>query len=155
MKINILATLALLFCGVLTAQIPGQSTAGAAYYWKVLSKVTTKGQFNAETGEVNYVPVFSKYVKDLKGKEVILTGYILPVEAKIEGSLTISAFPFSSCYFCGGAGPETVVILIPKFPIIHRPNKPVVVKGRLKLNEPYDPQHLYYTLLDAEPYFED
>jgi hypothetical protein len=100
---------------------------------------------------VQYAPVYSKDVRALVGKEIVLKGYILPVPSR-EGTIILSAYPYSSCYYCGGAGPETVIEVHPQFPIIHRSNKPVILKGKLKLNEPYDGLNLPYFLMDAEPH---
>lgn len=126
----------------------------AALTWKTLGKISFKEQFNPETSDVVYAPIYSKYVKELEGKEIILRGYLLPVASR-NGTVILSAFPFSSCYFCGGAGPETVIEVHPKVPIINRSGKPVSIKGRLKLNQPYDSLLLPYFLMDAQLHVEE
>jgi len=55
-------------------------------------------------------PTFGPSVQKLKNQQVAITGYILPVD--LDANLyVLSAFPFSACFFCGGAGPETVMTL--------------------------------------------
>ena len=67
-------------------------------------------------------------------------------------SYVLSQNPNSSCFFCGGAGPETVLELELKPSAIKRYEVDSVVefKGVLKLNK-IDDKHLTYVLLDAEP----
>lgn len=124
------------------------------YFWKQLSKMTLKADYNKASGDVLYAPVYSREVRALAGKEIILKGYVMPVQSR-EGTFILSAYPFSSCYYCGQAGPETVIEVHPKFPIVNRTNKAVVLKGKLSLNEPYDALILPYMLLEAEPHFDD
>jgi hypothetical protein len=143
-----MATLLTLSLG-LSAQ-PGMEQ----YFWKQLSKMTLKADYNKASGEVLYAPVYSREVRALAGKEIILKGYVMPVPSR-EGTFILSAYPFSSCYYCGQAGPETVIEVHPKVPIVNRTNKAVVLKGKLQLNEPYDALVLPYMLMEAEPHFDD
>jgi hypothetical protein len=53
-------------------------------------------------------PQFGAKVNALKGKEVSLTGYMIPVDVDAN-YYVLSANPFASCFFCGQAGPESVV----------------------------------------------
>ena len=53
-------------------------------------------------------PTFGPNINKLNGKEILLTGYVLPIDAE-SNLYALSAFPFSACFFCGGAGPESVV----------------------------------------------
>ena len=121
--------------------------------WKSLGKITFVNQLNAETGDVVYTPIYSKSLKALAGKEIVLRGYVLPIPAK-DGNFILSAFPFSSCYYCGGAGPETVIEVSPKIPILARSGKPIIIKGRLRLNQPFDSLRLPFFLIDAELFSE-
>lgn len=138
---------------LLSTTLLSQAQNDGAYYWKMLGKINFATQINPETGDVVYAPVFGKAIKEMEGKEIILKGYILPVPSR-DGTFILSAFPYSSCYYCGGAGPETVIEVTPKFPILSRGSKPVTIKGKLKLNQPYNMLYLPYFLKDAEPYVE-
>ena len=54
---------------------------------------------------------------------------------EVDTIFVLSAMPFSSCFFCGGAGPETVAeVRMDKIPEDLSPDAFVKVKGTLKLN---------------------
>jgi hypothetical protein len=59
----------------------------------------------------------------------------------------LSSLPFSTCYFCGGAGPETVIEVETgeKIPFTI---KPIQMEGILILND-QDPDHHIYRLISA------
>ncbi len=120
------------------------------YFWKILSKVKYKSNLDAESGEVIYTPIFGKSIEAYEGKIIFLKGYIIPAEMS-KGKMTLSAFPYSSCFFCGGAGPESVIELETKSPIIYRLEKPITLQGKLKLNRT-DPLRLMYVLEGATYY---
>jgi len=120
------------------------------YFWKILSKVKYKSNLDAESGEVIYTPIFGKTIEAYEGKVIFLKGYIIPAELS-KGKMTLSAFPYSSCFFCGGAGPESVIELETKSPLIYRLDKPIVLQGKLKLNRT-DPLRLMYVLSETTYY---
>ncbi len=102
--------------------------------WKVLSKVTFKKEYDELLGIKIDVPVFSKEVRALEGKEVTLRGYIIPTDGyKNQKEFVFSAFPYNMCFFCGAAGPETVIEVSCKNPIQYSPD-PVTIRGILQLN---------------------
>lgn len=117
------------------------------YYWKVLSKVKIKTVFDQKTGNIFYEPIFGKHIEQLEGKKIVIKGYVIPADLA-RGRMTLSAYPFSSCFFCGGAGPETVMEIEAKEPIIYRMDRPVSLQGKLRLNRE-DPFRLLYVLEDA------
>lgn len=147
---TLLITWLLLSLGLsrISAQSPPKNDDGL-YYWKILSRVSVKSSFDDERGEVIYKPVFSKAVKSLEGKKIYLKGYIIPAEMT-NGQMTLSAVPYTACFFCGGAGPETVIEINATEPIIYRMGKPIVIEGILKLNRD-DHLSLFYKL-DAAKY---
>jgi hypothetical protein len=59
----------------------------------------------------------------------------------------LSSLPFSNCFFCGGAGPETIVELKTKQSVKFTTAR-VALEGILLLNAD-DPDHHMYTLKDA------
>jgi len=78
--------------------------------WESLRDVTFKKKWYSEESVYMLYPTFGPSLNKLNGKEVLLTGYVLPID--MESNLyALSAFPFSACFFCGGAGPESVVSL--------------------------------------------
>ena len=78
--------------------------------WETLRDVTFKKKWYAEESIYMLNPTFGPSVQKLKNQEISITGYVLPVD--LDANLyVLSAVPFSSCFFCGGAGPETVMTL--------------------------------------------
>jgi hypothetical protein len=93
-------------------------------------------------------PVFSDEVKALENKEITLKGYIIPVDGyKSHKEFIFSAFPYNMCFFCGGAGPETV-IEITAIEGIKYSTESITIKGKLKLND-QDINRLMYKLVDV------
>jgi hypothetical protein len=116
--------------------------------WKTLAKITFKKQYDELLGFKVDVPVFSDDIKKLDGKEVTVKGYIIPVEGyKGHKEFVFSAFPYNMCFFCGGAGPETVMEVYAKEPIQYTAD-PITIKGKLELNDS-DINRLIYALHDA------
>ena len=86
--------------------------------WKTLGKISYKKEYDELMGFKIDKPVFSDQVKALNNKEITLKGYIIPVEGyKSHKEFIFSAFPYSMCFFCGGAGPETVMEVMSLEPI--------------------------------------
>lgn len=55
-------------------------------------------------------PRFGPTVKALNGKAISITGYVIPVDLE-SGTYVISEFPMAACFFCGGAGAESIMQL--------------------------------------------
>ncbi|MCB0704789.1 MAG: hypothetical protein KDC34_05740 [Saprospiraceae bacterium] len=140
MKFLVLGLL-LSFASVSHAQSPS--------VWKTLSKITFKKVYDEMMGFKVDVPVFSDAVKALEGQEITITGYIIPVEGyKSHTEFVFSAFPYNMCFFCGGAGPETVMEVYAIEPVQYTATE-VTIKGTLQLNSG-DINRLIYSLVDAE-----
>lgn len=117
--------------------------------WKTLSKITYKKEYDEFLGFKIDVPVFGQDVKDLDGKEVSVKGYIIPVEGyKSHTEFILSAFPYNMCFFCGGAGPETVMEVEASEEVEYS-SEQVILKGTLELNDA-DINRLMYLLVDAK-----
>lgn len=94
-------------------------------------------------------PVFSAGAKSLNGKSVTLPGYMVPFESGIKGDhFMLSSMPLNACFFCGVGGPETVVEVFLKSQLTYT-EKPVQIKGVLKLNDS-NPDKMIYLLENAE-----
>ena len=136
-----------LFCGDLTAQ----KEEPIPITWKMLSDVTFFEEFNKEYDFNVMVPKYGKTVKDLEGKLVEITGYAIPLEeiGMDQDILVLSANTYASCFFCGKAGPESIMDIKPKKKIKGiKVDKKLRFRGRLVLNE-RDLTKLYYILKDA------
>ncbi len=110
--------------------------------WKILFKV------KYGNWKVRFAPQFPPQVKALDGKTVKIQGFLIPLEQKTKHSFfLLSAFPFDQCFYCGKAGPETVIEVTAHKPIKHT-EKPITITGKLRLN--YDkPDHLFYIMDDV------
>ena len=116
--------------------------------WKTLSKLTFKKEYNEMMGFKVDVPVFSPEVTALEGTEVTIRGYIIPVEGyRSHQEFIFSAYPYNLCFFCGGAGPETVMEVYANAPIPYTA-EPITIKGKLELNAD-DINRLIYALTDV------
>ncbi len=116
--------------------------------WTNLARVTFKKEYDELLGLKVDKPVFGKVVKDLDGKRITLRGYVIPTEGyKSHKEFVFSAYPYSSCFFCGGAGPETVIEVFAKAPVNYSADA-IILTGTLRLNST-DPNTLMYRLEDA------
>ncbi|HUR30026.1 MAG TPA: hypothetical protein VMZ69_01270 [Saprospiraceae bacterium] len=116
--------------------------------WKTLAKITYKKEYDEFLGFKIDKPVFSEEIKSLNGKEVTVKGFIIPVEGyKSHKEFILSAFPYSMCFFCGGAGPESVMEVTSIEPVDYSAES-ITIKGKLKLNS-NDVNKLMYSLTDA------
>ncbi|PHN01738.1 hypothetical protein [Flavilitoribacter nigricans] len=117
--------------------------------WTTLSKITFRKEYDEMLGFKVDVPVFGEEVKALADKEVVIKGYIIPVEGyKSHKEFVFSAYPYNMCFFCGGAGPETVMEVFSNEPVKYTA-EPIVLRGKLVLNSS-DINRLMYILKDAE-----
>ncbi|MDZ7845759.1 MAG: DUF3299 domain-containing protein [Owenweeksia sp.] len=103
--------------------------------WEFLEQVEFKDKYYPEYDAWYLYPEFSEEVKALENHAVIIKGYIIPLDVE-DGLYALSANPFSSCFFCGAAGPESVMSL--KFkndPPRYETDDVVTFTGVLQLND--------------------
>ena len=119
----------------------------SAENWKTLSGLEYE-KTKDEYGEI-FVPKFGPTIKALEGKEITLSGYIIPFEGMFEPDhLIVSSVPVASCFFCGGAGPESVAEIYLDEPVKYTAKK-VTFTGKLTLNDS-DVDQLMYILKEAK-----
>ena len=142
MRYLLLACFLTLFAG-LSAQTAAAST------WQELAKITYEKKYDELLGFKVDVPVFGKSVKEMEGKVIEISGYIVPVEGyKSHNEFVFSAYPYNMCFFCGGAGPETVMEVTATEPVKYSTSR-ITLRGKLTLNDSNINQ-LMYLLTDAE-----
>lgn len=115
--------------------------------WRTLSNVTYIKKYDPLLADNILLPQFSPAVLALEGKEITISGHVIPLEIG-ENYFVLSAYTFDACYFCGKAGPETVMEIYTKKPLKLTTTQ-VKLKGKLKLNKT-DINHLFYMLKEAE-----
>lgn len=130
----------------------GFASAQTLVSWNTFAQVTFHREYSETFGfEVNVKPPeFSKELMALNGKEIKVKGYVIPVDVEL-GMYMVSANPFANCFFCGNAGPETVVELFPggKFPRFAT-DQMVTFKGILQINTQGEMNAVPYQLFQAE-----
>jgi len=117
--------------------------------WETLADVTFEEKYYEEVDMHLLYPVFGPGPKASEKKEVKISGYAIPVDA--EGTLwVLSRYPNSSCFFCGGAGPESVVELQfkEKKKQAIKMDQFITLQGVLHLNDS-DIDHMNYILKSA------
>ena len=121
----------------------------AASVWQDLAKVSYEKKYDELLGFKVDIPVFAKDIQAMEGEMIEISGYIVPVEGyKSHKEFVFSAFPYNMCFFCGGAGPETVMEVTATEPVKYSTDR-ITLRGRLKLNNENINQ-LMYILEDAE-----
>lgn len=116
--------------------------------WDLLSSVQIVNGYDEFMGGEIEKPQFSEQLKLREGKEIVLEGFIIPLQQEGDQDFfVLSRFPYQSCFFCGGAGPETVVEVYSDHQFRFTDER-VQVKGRLRLND--DPLHLFFILENCE-----
>ncbi len=118
--------------------------------WPTLARVTFTKEYDELLGLKVDKPKFSDAVRELEGETIQLKGYVIPTEGyKSHKEFVFSAYPYSMCFFCGGAGPETVVEVFASEPVEYAAEA-IILEGKLELNAD-DPSALMYKLTGAKP----
>lgn len=78
--------------------------------WTTLADVEYNEVYLEELDAYFWEPQFGETVKSYEGQQVYITGYMVPVDIDAN-YFVLSRYPFASCFFCGNAGPESVVDL--------------------------------------------
>ncbi len=118
--------------------------------WQMLSKVIFEDKIINDT--LAMVPIFHDDIKVLHNQPVQISGYLIPFRDKETGKLiySLSAYPNSQCFYCGGGGPETIMDLLSPHGFKNlKMDQFVTYRGILKLNAT-DLNYLNYILTEAE-----
>lgn len=117
--------------------------------WEIFAHVKFDAKFYKDMNEHMLVPFFDSKIKAYEGKEFILRGHFIPMDLEESNVIVLSKYPFSQCFFCGGAGPESVAEI--KFAGKHprfKADQIITVKGILSLNDT-DINHMNFILKNA------
>ena len=118
--------------------------------WEALTDVKFTLHFSPELGMEVTEASFGESLKALKDQQVMLKGFMIPLDP-LSTKYVLSRYPMANCFFCGQAGPETVVELrlhpksIRRYPM----DEVQTFKGYLRLNEK-DASALHYIIEEAE-----
>lgn len=122
--------------------------------WNILlNDVRMRYRYSVEYNTFLQVPRFGNTLKQMDEQEIVLRGFFLPADVTGD-AFVLSHVPMQMCFFCAGAGIESVVEIhsVVSHSIRFRrlsTDDFIEVKGRLRLNQD-DLDHLIYILEDAE-----
>ncbi|MCC5917265.1 MAG: DUF3299 domain-containing protein [Cryomorphaceae bacterium] len=126
-----------------------QKEGGTVITWKMLADVKFTEKYVEKYQDWFLFPNFGASVKSLEGQKVAIKGYVIPIDLD-EGIYALSAYPWAACFFCGGAGPESVMMLdMIKLKRKYNTDDVVTFKGVLRLNST-DIEQFNYILEEAE-----
>lgn len=74
--------------------------------WSLLGKIKYEKKAHKDYPEGVMFPIVNQELKAKKGKKITISGFIIPID---ESSYALSKNVFASCFFCGQAGPETIM----------------------------------------------
>jgi hypothetical protein len=139
----------LLVCSLLSV---AASFAQPLVSWDTFAKVKMFREFDVNLGfEVNSAPpIFENDVLKYDGESIRVKGFVIPVDIELNLYM-VSANPFANCFFCGNAGPETVVELFPgeSYPRF-KTDQVVTFVGKLNVNKGAASSTVPYQLFAAK-----
>ncbi len=123
------------------------ATAQEQLTWNDFADITFEPEYN-EKYQVHFLmPKFGEKIQSYRGKEVSIMGYFLDISGSGD-MLLVSKNPMASCFFCGAAGPETIVEVSFEEKPAFKTDQIVRVSGILELNK-NDVNHCNYILTGA------
>ncbi len=139
------------FCLCLLSLAPYLSTAQTPIDWIALADIQLEEKSDPEFG-IDYFQASFGSIATFEGQEVSIKGFIIPLDP-LGTQYVLSRNPQTSCFFCGGAGPETVLKLELKPSAFKRykTDTNLTFKGTLKLNTDTR-EDLLYVLEEAEEF---
>lgn len=126
--------------------IPNAVTDG----WNHFADVKFSPKLFKEVNEYYLVPQFTPKIKQYENKPFLLKGHYMPIDMPDKRTIILSKFPYSACFFCGAAGPESVAeVRFKTIPHRFKTDQVLHVRGTLVLNN-NDFTHMTFILKDAE-----
>ena len=117
--------------------------------WKSFEEVSFESRYVESEQASFYFPSFPAELRKLEGKKVRITGFYLPIDVSSD-ALVLSRYPMATCFFCGEAGPESVMMVYPRERLDGlKMDEEVVFEGILELNSE-DVYQLSFILKDAK-----
>lgn len=121
--------------------------------WDTLSDVEFEFDYKEEEDVYYLKPNFGKKIQSFTGNKIRITGFFLNISG--DGDvLLVSRNPMASCFYCGAAGPESVVEVNFMEQPSFKTDQIVTVTGILELNYS-DDDHFNYILNEATGILDD
>lgn len=117
--------------------------------WKTLQAISYEKKFYKEINDHMMAPVFTEAIKRLDGKVIEVEGYVVPFD-ETGKTVVLSANPYAACFFCGKAGPASVLtVKLKNTKHKYETDDYHHFKGILRLNYT-DVNEFYYVLEQGE-----
>ncbi len=101
--------------------------------WKLLGQIKYIKKASDEYPEGVMYPVVNTTLKAKNKKPIVMSGFIIPIDNK---SYALSKNVFASCFFCGQAGPETIMGIKFKDPSVRlKTDQYVTLQGTFRYND--------------------
>lgn len=121
---------------------------GTFLSWSKLENIDFTEKYVKDVEGYMLFPKFPDFLKKLDGKPVVVEGYVVPVD-KTGVTVALSANPYAACFFCGKAGPASVMTIKLKTKNTkYKIDDYVKFTGTLRLNDD-DIKEFYYILEQA------
>ncbi len=101
--------------------------------WKLLGQIKYIKKPSDDYPEGVMYPVINSTLKAKNKKPIIMSGFIIPIDNK---TYALSKNVFASCFFCGQAGPETIMGIKFKNPETRlKTDQYVTLQGNFRYND--------------------
>ena len=101
--------------------------------WKLLGQIKYLKKASPDYPEGVMYPVINPTLKAKNKKPIVMSGFIIPIDNK---NYALSKNVFASCFFCGQAGPETIMGIKFKNPGIKlKTDQYVTLTGTFRYND--------------------
>lgn len=101
--------------------------------WKLLAQIKYLKKPSKDYPEGVMYPVINPTLKTKNKKPITMSGFIIPIDNK---NYALSKNVFASCFFCGQAGPETIMGLKFKNPAMKlKTDQYVTIQGNFRYND--------------------
>lgn len=116
-----------------TANALYNTAAADTLTWKLLGQIKYVKKVTTDYPEGVMFPIVNTTLKAKNKKPIIMSGFIIPIDNK---TYALSKNVFASCFFCGQAGPETIMGIKFKDPSIRlKTDQYVTLQGTFRYND--------------------
>lgn len=91
---------------ITTAKAETATVVSDTLNWKLLGQIKYIKKPSADYPEGVMFPIVNSTLKAKNKKQITMSGFIIPIDNK---NYALSKNVFASCFFCGQAGPETIM----------------------------------------------
>ena len=118
--------------------------------WRTLGMMKFETELTAK-GPTSGSGKFIAMIEELEGEEITLKGYVIPLSGRqAQSHFMFSAYPYNNCFFCGKAGPESVIEVFTKEDTkIPFSEKSITIKGIFEFTS-RDASGVMFSLKEAE-----